>query len=191
MTQTADTLHCNKVTGKRTAVPQRVEGSNPRAEQRCCFNVTETFRYRCQRLHGSHHVLLVSPVIADAGNFQIPAIAKISAPARQTRAILAPVPSNTDTLSLLPLGNIGTHFIDDAGHLMSGNARILNSGPCALFREHITVAHTTGLHLDPHVSCTRLRNLALDDLEISSGTGDLRYLHRCYCDCCSCHGCLL
>src|ERR1700726_3066784 len=53
-------------------------------------------------------------------------------------------------------------------HFMSWNAGILNAGPSAFFREHVTVADTTGLHLDAHVSYTRLRNLALDDLEICS-----------------------
>jgi hypothetical protein len=121
--------------------------------------------------------LLVSAVIADARNFQIPAIAKISASALATSAVLAPVPTNTDTLPLLPLGNTSTHFIDDARHFMSWNARVLNSGPRAFFREHVTVADATGLHLDAHVSCAGFRNLALDDLEICSGIGDLRHLH--------------
>ena len=115
--------------------------------------------------------MLVSAVIADARNFQVPAIAKISAPALATRVVLAAVPADTDALSLLPLGNTGAHFIDDACHFMSWNAGILNAGPRAFFREHVTVANTTGLHLDPHLSCTRLRNLALDDLEICSRLG--------------------
>jgi hypothetical protein len=64
--------------------------------------------------------LLVSTVIADARNFQIPAIAKISAPTLETCAVLAAVPADTDALSLLPLGNTGTYFIDDAADFMSG-----------------------------------------------------------------------
>ena len=112
--------------------------------------------------------MLVSAVIADARNFQVPAIAKISAPARETRAVLAAVPADTDALPLLPLGNTRTQFIDDARDFVSRNAGILNSGPRAFFREHVTVANATGLHLDAHLSCTRLRNLALDDLEICS-----------------------
>ena len=122
------------------------------------------FRHRHQRLHRSHHVLLVSAVIADARNFQVPAIAKISAPALATRAVMAAVPADADALSLLPLGNTVTQFVDDADDFMSGNAGILNSGPLAFLREHVTVANATGLHLDAHLSCTRLRNLALDDL---------------------------
>jgi hypothetical protein len=60
---------------------------------------------------------------------------------------------------------------------VSWNAGILNSGPQAFFREHVTVAHTASLHFDPNVSCIRGGNLALDDLEIRSGLGDLRHLH--------------
>src|SRR5207249_8197085 len=71
------------------------------------------------------------------------------------------------------------HFIDDACHFMSGNARILNSWPESFFREHVAVADATGLHLNAHLSCTRLRNLALDKLEICSGFRNLRRLHWC------------
>jgi hypothetical protein len=130
--------------------------------------------------------LLVSTVVADAGNFQIPAIAKIPAPALATRTILTSMPANADALPLLPRGNSSAHFIDDAGDFVPWNAGILNSRPGAFFRENVTVADTTGLHLDPHVSCVRHRNLALYDLEIRSGSGNLRHFHCCYCDC-RCH----
>jgi len=84
---------------------------------------------------------------------------------------VAAVPADTNTLPLLPLRNTVTHFIDDASHLMPRNAWILDPGPRPFFREHVAVAHSTGLHLDSHMSCTRLRNLPLDDLEIT-GAGD-------------------
>ena len=110
--------------------------------------------------------MLISAVITDARNFQILAIAKISAPARETRAVMAAVPSDTDALSLLPSGNAGAQFIDDARDFVSRNARILNSRPPAFFRQHVTVANATGLHLDAHLRRARLRNLPLHDLEI-------------------------
>src|SRR5208282_2151664 len=136
MTQTADTLHRNKVAGESTAVPQRVVGGNSGAEQRCRVGVTESFRYRRQCLNRSHHVLLVSAVIADARNFQIPAIAKVSAPALATRVVLAAVPADTDALPLLPGGNTRAYFIDDACNFVSRNTGILDSWPSAFFREH-------------------------------------------------------
>jgi hypothetical protein len=100
---------------------------------------------------------------------------------------MAAVPTNADALPLLPFGNACTHFIDDAGHFMPWNAGILKSGPTALYRDHITVANTAGLHLDAHVSRTRVRNLALDDLEVCSGLRNLRDFHWCYCESCGCH----
>src|SRR5262249_56265133 len=57
------------------------------------------------------------------------------------------VAADADTLPLFPLRNTGTHGIDDAGHFMSWNARILNSGPRAFLGENVTVANATGLHL--------------------------------------------
>jgi hypothetical protein len=64
--------------------------------------------------------LLVSAVIADAGNFQVTAIAKISAAAGGTRIVLTAMPPNTDALTILPSRNAGTDFVDDARYLVSG-----------------------------------------------------------------------
>src|SRR5579862_7026057 len=133
--------------------------------------------------------MLVSAVITDARDFQIPAIAEVSSSAGSTGVVLAAVPADAGALSLLPSGNTGAHFIDDARHLMSGSAGILNPGPKAFFREAVTVANTTRLHLDPDLSGTRLRNLALDDLEIGSRLGNLCYFHRSNCEGCRCHMC--
>ena len=129
----------------------------------------------------------VSAVIADARDLQIPAIAKISAPALETGSIVAAVPADTGALPLLPLGNTVAQFVDDARDFVPWDAGVLNAGPLPFFREHVTVADATGLHLDAHLSYTRLRNLALDDLEIGSPLGNLRHLHGRYCDFCCCH----
>src|SRR5262249_42709661 len=178
MAQTTDPQHRNEVARRRAAVPQRVEGGDSSAEQRGRFGVTETFRHRRQCLHRSHHVLLVSTVIADAGNLQVPAITKISAPARDTRVVLTAVPAHAHALPLPPRGDTGAQLINDARDFVSRNAGILNAGPLAFLREHVAAAHATGLHLDAHFPCTRLWNLALDDLEIGSRLGNLRRLHH-------------
>src|SRR6266404_2724841 len=70
---------------------------------------------------------------------------------------------------------------------MSRDTGILNAWQAAFFREHVAVANPTGLHFDAHLSYARLRNLALDDLEICSRTGNLRHLHRRRCKFCSWH----
>jgi hypothetical protein len=79
------------------------------------------------------------------------------------------MPTDAYTLPLLPRGNTFAQFIDNARNFMSWNTGKLNSGSQSLFREHVTVANATGLHLDPHVSCTQFRDLAFDDLEIAPG----------------------
>jgi hypothetical protein len=121
--------------------------------------------------------LLVSAVIADAGNFQVTAIAKISAAAGGTRIVLTAMPPNTDALTILPSRNAGTDFVDDARYLVSWNTRVLNSRPRAFFCENVTAADATGLYLDPHVSRARLRHLSVNDLEICSRFRNLRRLH--------------
>jgi hypothetical protein len=92
---------------------------------------------------------------------------------------VAAVPADTDALALFPVGNPGTEFIDDARDFVAWNTGIFNAWPRAVFRERVAVADATGLHFDEHVSWTRLRNLALDDLKISARLGDLYCLHWC------------
>ena len=87
------------------------------------------------------------------------------------------MPADADALPLLPVGHAGAQVIDNARDFVSWNAGILNAGPSAFFREHVTVAHTTGLYLDAHVSYAWLRNRALDDLEIASRLWNLRHFH--------------
>ena len=87
---------------------------------------------------------------------------------------------DADALPILPLGNTGTHFIDDAHDFVSWSAGILNARPQAFFRERVAMADATGLHLDSHVSRAGLRNFTLYDLEIRSRCRNLRRLHRRY-----------
>jgi hypothetical protein len=47
----------------------------------------------------------------------------MTAPARDARPVVAAVPADADALSLLPLGNAGAQFIDDARDFVSWNAR--------------------------------------------------------------------
>ena len=135
MTKSADTLDSDEVAGGCTAVAQRVEHSDAGAEQWRRLGITQTFRYRHNSLHRSHHILLVSPVVADARNFQVLAVAKISSLARSAGPIVSAMPTHTDTLSLLPVGHTVTKFVNDADDFMPRDAGILNSGPTAFFRE--------------------------------------------------------
>jgi hypothetical protein len=90
---------------------------------------------------------------------------------------MAAMPTDTDALTQLPLGNAVAQFVDDARDFMSRNPRILNAGPRAFDRKHVTVTNPTSLHPDPDLSRARLGDLALHDLETRAGLGNLRDLH--------------
>src|SRR5581483_9901307 len=185
-----DPRHGNQVAGERTAVSQRVVRGDPGTEQWGCLDVAQTGWYRGQGLDRSNHVLLITSVVADAANLHVLAITKIATAALPARVVVATVPANANTLSFLPRGNALPDPINDARHLMSGHAGILNARPRALYREHVAVAHTTGLHPDEHLSWTRLGNFALHDFKARSRFRYLRYLHwrqlrfRRYSQCC-------
>src|SRR5579883_1914234 len=94
MPEASDPLHGNEIPRRSAAVPERVEGRYAGAEKRRRFGGVEAVRNRHQRLHRNHHILVVSAVIADARYFQIPAIAKISAPACEACAVAAAMPAD-------------------------------------------------------------------------------------------------
>ena len=52
-----------------------------------CIDVTQGVRNRCQRLNRRDHILLISAVVADTGNFLVSTVAKISAPALAAGAV--------------------------------------------------------------------------------------------------------
>src|SRR5579863_4323738 len=187
MAQTANTLDRDQSARRRAAVSQSVKGRDSRTQQRSRFGIAECVGYRRQRFDGSDHVLLVSTVVADACNFRVTAVQEASSPAFGTRVVLPAMPTDADTLSLLPSGDLGAQFIDDACDFVPRDPRILNSGPEAVFHEYVAVANPTSLHLDEHLSRTRLGNFTLDNLEISPRFGNLRHLHRCCRDLCTCH----
>ncbi len=184
VTESANALHRDQIAGESAAVPQRVVGGDSSAEQWSRFGILQAIGHRSQCFNRRDHVLLISAVIADAGDHHILTIGKVAAPALDTGIVLTAMPADSDTLPFLPRRNTRTQFIDDADYLMSGNAWILNSRPSAFFGEHVTVANTTSLDFDPHLTWTGFRNFALDDAEVCASFRDLRYLHRCYCDCC-------
>src|SRR5439155_22588731 len=91
---------------------------------------------------------------------------------------VAAVPADADPLARLPPGDAGADRVDHPGHLMAGNPRIRNPWEKALFRHRIAVANAAGLHLDPHRSGVRPRNLAFDHFKWSLRAGDLRDTHH-------------
>ena len=89
----------------------------------------------------SHHVLLISAVIADAGYLHIATAAKISAPALDAYAVVTAVPAHANALALAPFSHSGAKCVHDACDFMPWNAGILDSGPRA-FDPSASLWHT-------------------------------------------------
>src|SRR6185503_15390587 len=128
VTQAADALHGNKVAGHRTAVAKSVVGGNSGVEQGRGVNVSKAIRNRHQCFHGSHHVLLISAVVADAADLNVATITKIAAAAFSTRIVVATMPADAHTLTFLPRSHAPANFINYTRDFVSRNAWILNSG---------------------------------------------------------------
>ena len=84
------------------------------------------------------------------------------------------MPAHADAFAFFPVLYTGSDLVDHAGDLVSGNARIRDTGKQAVFGEDIAVTDSTGLNANPHLSRAGLRNLAFHDFEVRSR---LRYLH--------------
>ena len=87
------------------------------------------------------------------------------------------VPSNADPLSLFPTSDPLAKFIDNTCDLVSGDARVLDTRPSALFRKCIAVANAAGLHANSDVAGRRVGNLSFDKFEIRSGSANLDSFH--------------
>src|SRR5262249_18398424 len=124
--QAADALDRDQIARHRAAVAKRVVGRDPRAQQRRDLHVVEARRDRDQRLRRRHHVLLIAAVVRDSGDLEVHAIAKVAAPARDTRAVVPTMPSDADALATLPLGDARTEAVDDTRDLVARYPRILN-----------------------------------------------------------------
>ena len=98
-------------------------------------------------------------------------------PATAAVAARAAEPADAGALPDCPAMNLRSNRVDDADHLMAGNARILDAGKKALDGDGIAVADAAGLHADAHLAGARLGHLALHRLELPP---DLRDDHRAH-----------
>src|SRR5260370_26700345 len=97
--------------------------------------------------------------------------------AYEIRVVLPSMPAYTHALAYLPSTHTGANFINYASDFVSRNPRILNSRPEAFFHKHIAMTNAASLHLDAYFSCTRVRNLTLDNFEIAAWLRNLCYFH--------------
>src|SRR5579859_8181579 len=115
--------------------------------------------------------------MADPGNFAGAAQDKIPAAARLAPEAMAAVPADADALADSPFGDARAERIDLAGDLVSGNARIFQAGPPALFDEQVAMANPAGFDFDAHCAWSRFRHRALDQFPIAAWFADLDDFH--------------
>src|SRR5262249_3712028 len=171
---------CNRVPGQGAITRKRHKGCYSDEQRRLCFHMRERVWSGCQCLDWRHHVFLISAVITDTADFLVLAMPEITSPALAASVVVTAMPAHAHALSFFPRGNAGPDFINDAGHFVPGDARVLYSRHHAFFREHVAVANATSLNFDAYLPCAGLRNLTLHDFKGGAGFADLRRLHwRC------------
>ena len=74
---------------------------------------------------------------------------------------MASVPSEADALAGLEEGDVGSDCVDNAGNLVTGDARELDSGPLAFLRQRVGVADAAGVNADADVAGVRVGEFAL------------------------------
>src|ERR1700730_14100989 len=90
---------------------------------------------------------------------------------------MSAMPSNADPLAFLPDSHARTKFIDNTSDFVSGDARVLDPRPTALFRKRVAVADSASLHANSDVTGGRVRNFSFNELEVRSGGTNLDCFH--------------
>lgn len=84
-------------------------------------------------------------------------------------------PADADALANLPAADVGSQRVDNADHLVTGNARIHDARDKPQYGDRVAVANAAGMDLDSHLVPVRLGKIALLQIEFRTG---LRNDHR-------------
>src|SRR5260370_32631386 len=90
------------------------------------------------------------------------------------------MPANPDPLAGFPSRDARADRIDDAGDLVSGDSRVLEARPEALFGQRVAVADAPGRDPEAHRCGAGLRDFAFHEFERSLRAGDLNCTHPCH-----------
>jgi hypothetical protein len=116
----------------------------------------------------------------DPGDSFILAGDEIALAARGASKIMAAVPSDSDALAFLPIGDARAGFVDDASNFVAGNTRILDAGEYAVFGEMVAETDAASLDLDTHLSGAGLGDFTFDQFKIAACFRNLDSLHFCH-----------
>ncbi len=87
------------------------------------------------------------------------------------------MPADPDTLSGLPVRDVGTDGVNASGNFMTGNSRILNARPESFLDEDIAMTNATGFHLDADLATARVWNISFDEFETAASFSYLHCFH--------------
>jgi hypothetical protein len=84
--------------------------------------------------------------------------------------VVAPVPAHADALPNFSVANAATDRVDRSHDLVPRDARVFEAGQPTLDPENVAPTNAARIDLDPDGARTRVRNVALDELERSLRT---------------------
>ena len=130
-----------------------------------------------QRRRRCDHVLGISAVEIDAGDFAFDAHGEIATLALFAHETMSAMPAYADALTFLPFNDVIADCIDAARDFMTRHTRILKPGPKTLLDDKIAVANAARVHFHANLPSARLRDVAFHQFEVSTGLADLRCFH--------------
>jgi hypothetical protein len=120
------------------------------------------------------HVVTVASIVGDARYLAPLAGKKITTATGLAAPTIPAVPTNADPLALGPTHDASANCVNESGHLMSRNSRILNAGEGPLLYQRVAVADATRLYLDAYLPRSWLWNFSFDKFK---GTIRLSHLY--------------
>src|SRR5258708_10033338 len=106
MAESADALNGDQIARACARVAERIENGDAGTKQRRGFGGGEGVGDGGDRLGRCDHVFLVTAVVTDSGDFFVLAVNEVAAAAGIAGAIMTAVPSDTDALAGLPVGDV-------------------------------------------------------------------------------------
>src|SRR5690242_12223831 len=107
------------------------------------------------------YVFGITAVKVDAGDFARGTHCEIAAPALVADKIMSAMPTNTNTLTFVPIWNAIPDRIDASCDFMTRHAWILKPGPKAFFYQNVAVTNSAGFDFHSDLSSAGLGDLAV------------------------------
>jgi hypothetical protein len=178
MTESPDAVDRDKVSGSCSTVSESVVSGNPSTHERRRLDRLKPYRDQSETLRMSDHVVGIPSIVGDSGDRHTGfAIEEISPSTRTAVTAVTPMPTHPDSLANPPPLDSRPEGVDDSNHLMTGYARIFDTGELALDSERITVADPARLDFDPYCPLGGFGNFDFDQLQRPLRFDDLDSTH--------------